>query len=321
MSRTRQRYLIYGLVVESEIPLTSVEPCGDAAAPVGLVLHLAPTDWFRRRTPDVPQDSDDWIRHVVLGDGSVYIRVHEVFEAIVAPDGSSVACAPLGDDDDRAVEAHLVTFALSAALTLQGEECLHATVVGRQGRTVGLIGPSGAGKSTLAAFLIARGAHLVTDDMLRLAFAPGAVRAYPGPGRLKLFEDTAHTLLPDATSDGGFSFNRFSGKLMFRSAGLAVPAGPVALAALFWLGAPAPSGEPPVEVRALAGMEKAKVLLASAMNIRYVAPERLARQMAFVERLAQALPVHALGYERRYALLPRVADEIWRAIGLPAAGA
>jgi len=312
-SRARHRYLIYGLVVESELALTSVEKCA-SDDPVAIHLTFASNEWFRERAPHVPQDSGDWVRHAVLPDGSVFVRAHEVFEAIVSADGRRVICAALADDDDRAVEAHLVTFALSAALTLQGEECLHATVVEREGRGIGLIGSSGAGKSTLAAFLIGRtGASLVTDDMLRLRFAEEGVLAFPGPGRLKLFEDNARTVLPNATHDGGFSLNRFSGKLMFQSP-RAVGRDPVPLATLFWLGDPAPLHEGEVGVRPLVGMEKAKVLLSSAMDIRYVETERLARQMRFVERLARRLPVLALAYERRHALLPGVVNRIERAI-------
>ena len=84
------------------------------------------------------------------------------------------------------------------------------------GEIFGFLGPSGAGKSTLAAFLLTEGATLVTDDMLRVTFAEGEVMAYPGPHRLKLFEETALRFLPNAASDG--SFNRLSRKIMVEPA-------------------------------------------------------------------------------------------------------
>ena len=56
-------------------------------------------------------------------------------------------------------------------------------------------GRIGAGKSTLAAFLVSRGARLVTDDLLRLAIDDDGVKAYPGPRRIKLMPDSKERYL------------------------------------------------------------------------------------------------------------------------------
>src|SRR5262249_11444420 len=123
----------------------------------------------------------------------------------------------LGDTDPVSFEAYLVNFALSGALLQQGEEPLHATVVDFGDRAIGLLGNSGAGKSTLAAFLIAQGGTLVTDDILRVTFASEVILAQPGPNRLKLFDEPAKRYLPGAVSRG--HFNPLSGKFMFQPTG------------------------------------------------------------------------------------------------------
>ena len=51
------------------------------------------------------------------------------------------------------------------------------------------------------------------------------------------------------------------------------------------------------------------------MNLRYQAIDRLARQMAFAERLAANVPVHALRYPRTFAAMDRVVAEIRGALG------
>ncbi len=170
---TRHLYRLYGLAVESEPRLISAQPWpdGDAAPVVRITFGTA--DFFEQKAGGLRQDCEDWIRHVVLADGSIYIRVNEVFEAVMTADGRDVVCAPLGDVDERTFEANLTNFAFSTSLTLQGEECLHATVVAVGDRAVGLLGPSGSGKSTLSAFLLARGVTLVTDDMLRVIHTYG----------------------------------------------------------------------------------------------------------------------------------------------------
>lgn len=308
------RYLAYGLLVESEFRLTTI---GEAALydrpPIELSFELSGT--LRRRVGAFPADPDDWVQHAVLADGSVYMKVDGVFEALVSADGRSVRCAPPGDIDRRSFEANLLNFAFSAALTLQGEEPLHATVLDLDGRAFALLGPSGTGKSTLAAFLVAQGATLVTDDMLRLTFAHDKALAHHGPHRLKLFEEPARRLLPDAVSDG--YFNVLSEKFMIEPAGARhARRDPRPLAALFWLGEPPAQPESDdISATRLSGVELMRVLTASAMDIRNHTPDRLARQLNFVEHIGRTLPVYALQYPRRYELLDEVAGEIRRVVG------
>jgi hypothetical protein len=310
----RWRYVVYGIVIESEIPLHSIEVAADATADAAISISLGPSTYFQARTRGLATSPDDWFHHAVLADGDVYIRADEIFEAVVSSDGRNATCARLASIDDRSFEANLLNFVLSIALTLRGEEPLHATVVDLDNRAVGLLGPSGAGKSTLAAFLIGQGATLITDDILRLTFADGRAFAHFGPHRLKLFDESAKRFLPGAIAEG--HWNSMSGKIMIRPHA----SGPERrasrpLAAMFWLGEPdLPSAEFTVTSTRLAGIELARALTVSAMEIRYYAPDRLTRQMRFVERLTHVLPVFALRYARSYSLLEEVADEIRRQV-------
>ena len=170
--------MIYGLVIESELHLTSVDEATDEDGGAAIELAFGSPQELQAATPAVAADPDDWLRHVVLADGRLYIKLGNIFETVISADGRTVICAPPGDVDRRSFEASLMNYVLSAALTLQGEEPLHSTVVEFDGRAVGLLGRSGAGKSTLAACLIGKGADLFTDDMLRLHFAGGAAMAW-----------------------------------------------------------------------------------------------------------------------------------------------
>ena len=305
----RHRYCVYGLVVESELRLSSVQSCCDERAPA-ISITEAPDGFFAQRAAGLRRDSEEWIRHVVLDDGSVYMRVNSIFETIVTADGRLVASAKLGTVDDRTFEANLVTFALTTSLTLQGEECLHATVVAFDGKAIGLLGSSGAGKSTLSACLLAQGASLITDDMLRVTFAGEGVLAHSGPHRLKLLDDSARHFLPGAVTQG--SFNTLSGKTMFEpSCPTNAESRGTPLSALVWLAEEeAPSGDPEVSIQRLTGIERVKILTRSTMNIRYVTPERLMRQLRFAEQMARAVPIFSIRYPRDYAALPAVAEAL-----------
>lgn len=312
--KARHRYLVYGLVIESELPLTSVHEAAGGDGCADITLLAGSPDYFRAIVPAGARDPEDWIEHVVLDDGGVYMKSSDVFEATISANGRSTLCRMLGDVEQRAFEANLLNFVVSASLTLQGEETLHATVLEMEGRAVGLLGQSGAGKSTLAAYLISRGADLITDDMLRVSFAGDAILAHPGPYRLKLLDQPATGFLPEAVADG--HFNALSGKIMVRPRrerrGHRTPS---RLAALFHLGDPDDDTISDVSSTRLSGLELARTLMSSAMDTRYAGSSRMEHQMRFVARVAALLPVHALRYPRTVAALDGVAREIRRIIG------
>jgi hypothetical protein len=302
-------YRVYGMAVASDVELGSLEACNAAASQSAVTLGMKSADFFRGITEGLTFDPDDWFQQAVLADGALYMRCEGLLECVVSADGRRVAWGRLGDAEPVSFEAHLLNFAFSAALLQQGEEPLHATVVDLDGRTIGLLGESGAGKSTLAAFLIAQGGELVTDDMLRLTFTADTVLAHRGPNRLKLFDEPARRFLPAAVNQG--HFNPLSGKLMFQLSG--APHGPGAprpLSALFHLGEATD-----VSMTQVRGAGLVKAILSSTMNTRLHTSARLARQFSFAERLARLLPVYDAGYPRAYPALEQVAAKIREAAG------
>jgi hypothetical protein len=310
------RYAVYGLVVASEQPFGSLEPaCG--ADDLTITIRFAGPDGLAIALPGGPPETtpDDPVVQVMLDDGSVYLKVEDIFEVVVSPDGRDVICSASPSVDRRTFEANLMNFVLGTALTLRGEEPLHSTVIDLDGRAIGLLGYSGAGKSTLAALLIKRGADLVTDDMLRVEFSRGAPFAHQGPYRLKLLDEPGRRFLPDALADG--HFNSISGKLMVRPRETGrVRSGPLPLAGLYYIGE-LPGRPRPVAVSSvrLSGLELVKVILSSSMDDRYTVPNRLARQMAFAAQLSRMLPIYSLRYPRSFDVMDEVAEEIRRTIG------
>lgn len=86
---------------------------------------------------------------------------------------------------------------LAAALHHAGELCFHASAVALGSVAVAFLGAKGAGKSTLAWALVRAGAKLLTDDTLRVT-AGMPPRAFPGLHELRLRDDAAHWLPPEA---------------------------------------------------------------------------------------------------------------------------
>jgi hypothetical protein len=304
------KYSVYGLTVASDFPLALPREASEESANLRVNLELVSPDNFPATAQDRASAEGGRFQHAVLDDGSVYMRWEDFFEFVITADGRRVLCKMLSKAEIESFEAYLTTFALSGALIQQGEEALHATVVATDGSAVGLIGPSGAGKSTLAAFLIARGGDLVTDDMLRLEFRDDIAVAFPGPCRLKLFKEPAQRILKQALDCG--RFNPLTEKLIFQPVSfIDRRKDPHPLSALYFLDTPPEHGDPnSISIERLFGVDLFKTIAASTINSRLNAADRLERQFRFAERIANSIPVYKLMYQRDYDLLDQVADLI-----------
>jgi hypothetical protein len=306
VSAGRSRHAVYGLVVDSDFTLDALPTLGRGDVAADVRILLAPPGYFASYDPRPHPEM--WYRYERLVDGRIHLGIPGVLQAEIAGDGRSALCAPVADGDTRAFAANVLNFVLTIALTLQGEEPLHATAVRLGKRAIGLLGESGSGKSTLAAFLLAQGAALVTDDLLRLGFDSGEATAFRGPSRLKLFEEQARLLLPSAARDA--AFNPMSGKLLVEADSPAIDEH-LPLAALFWLGEPAPSeDDAAVAVRRMQGGEAMQILLSCTLHRDHRPVERLERQLRVIQRIAQVVPLFALGYARRHDQLPCVAAAV-----------
>lgn len=116
---------------------------------------------------------------------------------LVSSDGSKVRSALPAVAAWR-WERLLFAQVLPLAAALRGRELFHASAVALGTSAFAFVGLSGSGKSSLAAHLVARGATLVTDDVLALEPTPDGVLAHPGA---KLVGVARHEL--DAMSGRG----------------------------------------------------------------------------------------------------------------------
>ena len=273
---------------------------GDVASSMGAVDHVTVDDWMTSRA---------------YASGELEIEWKDWLTLWLNPDGTQLQYRVQECTYPSAFEAYIANFAISAALLLQGEETLHATVIVFEGLGIGLLGGSGAGKSTLAAHLLGLGSELVTDDMLRITETGGAVYAEPGQPRIKLFEETARRHYPAGLNRG--RWNPVSEKYLFDTDDLTKPRERRRLDALLWLTEPIEGQPDAVTCERLAGLELFKVLTGSTMNSKLQTPDRLARQLRYTQWVAGKLPVYALRYPRRHDIFPEVVAAI-RALQLAA---
>jgi hypothetical protein len=236
---------------------------------------------------------------------------------IVAADGRSVTGAPPSGPRWR-WERLVLAQALPLASALQGMEVLHASAVCLDGRAVAFLGRPGAGKTTLATRLLARGARLLTDDVLAVTTDGATVWGHRGGAVARIDAETVRGMTAAERAALGQVEAR-GAKWQVRP-----PAGParVRLGALYVLsGEPGDTGGAGVTVRPVAPVDPG-VLLGSAFLPYLAGPERLRRQLDVAAAIAATVPLFAVAAARSAgpaAAADAVAEHARRAVaGAPA---
>lgn len=298
------RYELYGLQIDSQIRLP-VEESALAGQPDTVIL-AATTPEIDRLCAGVPlgPGGETWYRHARLPDGGMHLRWEDMFACIVEGTGRRIWVAPLGAASMESLHVYFLGHAIAVALAAMGEEPLHATVVARPGRCVALMGESGAGKSTLAAYLVSRGARLVTDDLLRVSIDGPAVLAYPGPRRIKLMPDSRARYLGGHAE--GVPMHPLSGKFILPLEPGMVHEGIARLDEVFLLDwppddVPDPRAEKPSQRDAML-----RVIVGTSV-VRLVDAARLARQFEFAQAIVSRVPVRRLLQPNDMDRLPETA--------------
>jgi hypothetical protein len=306
-------YCVYGLRLRTSLPLTfpaeSPETAGDPDVEIREdstgVLAGALT-----RSGLAP-DREVWMQHARLSDGSTYVRWEDLFHFLIPGDGRRIVYGRLGNASEESIQTYLLGQVLSYALTKQGHETLHATVVVIGGRAVGFLGESGMGKSTLAAAFLKTGATLLTDDLLRLSPHGAGYLAFPGPPRIKLLPHAAEELISWRWS--GSPMYPQGEKLVIPLPAAQIAPQPVELAALYALSEPEESDDPQaVSVRPLSQREALIELLAHTFNRKILDHARLIRQFQAAQAVAAAIPVRVLAYPRQIERIFDVCDAVRR---------
>ena len=182
-----QRYQVYGLVVDSALPLPELLPAGDQ--PVDASIQLGPVP----AALDEAEVRTDWCelsRREFLFSIESVARYHVAEGQRITLEIDPQARAPAAD-----VRLWLLGSAFGALLHQRGLLPLHVSAVKAPMGVWAFTGESGEGKSTLAAFLHLRfGWPLVSDDVSVVRVENGQPLVHPGPRKLKLWQDALDTL-------------------------------------------------------------------------------------------------------------------------------
>lgn len=150
MNETTKLYKAFGLVIESELPIPSLQALDEGTADVRIVRAAL------RGLVDTNAPRTGEMHNVILTMSDTLFRVTNgnLIEADVA-EGDTEAYAAM----------YLMGSCMGAILVQRGFMLLHGSCVTDGRRSILITGDSGAGKSTLAAEFLKNGWKLVTDDV------------------------------------------------------------------------------------------------------------------------------------------------------------
>jgi hypothetical protein len=302
----RFSYNLYGVTVRTPWLL----PYQETAAEREQIFEIMPAQasvFEGMRTAESQRRT--WYDHRRLGDGAEYYSSPGILEMLTSPDGRRTLVRSLRGADDEPFLVCAVQFGVSFGLLKVGIEQLHATVIAAQGKAFAFLGYSGWGKSSLASTFLEAGFSVLTDDMLILKKAGDAFYPLPGPSHLKLYQDVAHSVLPDRVAGPGFT--AVSDKAIIplhREASLEKP---VPLQCIYVLNRPGRTASGSrVTIRRVSKQQATLLLVRHPSNRVLPDSKRLALQFRQNAEIASVVPVKRLSYPRRFDFLPTVRDAL-----------
>jgi len=191
------RYQVYGLQIDSTLPLRALLPGrSDCACDLRIEWHHDAGSVY---------DADRWVRAPLAepcaaADVSLWRADGNAGELLKLQ--IAVAGRPCEFVLDAAARRLSVVFpsdlpigmvkpyffgsVMSSVLRLRGTICLHASALVLHDRAVVILGPKTAGKSTTAAAMADRGSTILADDVAAITPAGDAFEVHPGPMHLQL---------------------------------------------------------------------------------------------------------------------------------------
>lgn len=183
MGEYTHHYRVCGWHFASMRPIEGLAPVAPAPADV----HVAFATFDLPATPPLSTRAGLSVHGPHLA-----VIVHPLLGKIRIEDGARITADHSAEAEPGLLRAWILGTAFGVLCQQRGEPVLHASAVHHDGRALVIAGRSGAGKSTTAAALIARGAGLLADDIVRIDL--GAMAVWPGYPSMKLWRNSADAL-------------------------------------------------------------------------------------------------------------------------------
>jgi hypothetical protein len=245
------------------------------------------------------------LRYVGMADFAVNLRGTEIillhFEAVSSRD---------------TLRHLLLDQTLPMVLGLHGIPTLHASTVVTPRGVCAFLGPAGAGKSTLAASFASVGYPALGDDCLAIKEDRGffAIPAYPG---LRLWTDSAESLSTDWSNAPAVAHYTRKRRVLNVAAAERFPTRPVRMAVIYSIarGATGNGTDTTPTIEPLRPNEIFLQLLSASFMLDITDRSVLTRNLRFIERMLNSVPVRRLRVPDGFSSLPKVREAVLKDLG------
>lgn len=198
MTVASEQLLLYGLRIESELPLHQNRWVPRDEPPDVIIRVGEPMASTDHPPPGHVLFELEVGRRLYCAtsrdDGRYVLRCHRTCDFVIDAGLRDVTVHVVSGADPELASVLVTGTLLSFLLELRGHVVLHASAVDVGGVAVAFVGATGMGKSTMAALMCADGAALVTDDVLRLDVddSDRAPTCHAGATELRLRKAAGH---------------------------------------------------------------------------------------------------------------------------------
>jgi hypothetical protein len=289
---------VYGLGLSVNVPLAGLRGLAPASK-VDVALHVGglPASPAERESGSPPfhvsEETDEAgnpVRTIARTPAGHYrIDYPDGTRVVVDSQGARVwAQGGVPDVEDTA--AYLLGPVLGFVLRVRGINCLHASAVAVGGRACVFAGASGSGKSSTAALFARAGFAVMGDDVTPITEEDGRFLAQPAYPRLRLWPESVEGLFGDRARLPPMVAGWDKRFLDLTEAPFRFQREPLPLAAIYLLDAS--PGAPGIE--RVAPREAVMSIVAGTFATYMLDRERRARELDFVTRLVDRVPVRRL---------------------------
>ena len=304
------RYCIYGLTLESDLPLRAAAPA--AGRPIDVTFTMEPLTgsapgtrspgeafWYQSDWVDDRSGAPGLVIYRSLHTGAFRIRYSDGVEFLIDADGRHIAGRVPSDAGLSDVACYVTGPVLGFVLRLRGVIALHASAVEVAGRAILLVGDARAGKSTAAAVLATMGCKVITEDIAALSIEQETVSVREGCPEIALRPDAVAQLFGSAEALPRFSDTWEKRRLDLTEMG-AFSSGTVRLGGVYMLTNTDSVPNAPC-ITALSTGGAMVELLANVYGNRLFHDELRMRELDTVHRVVRSVPVRvaATGAEQR----------------------
>jgi len=294
-------HIVFGLTVESNLPIPGLSPRECSTQGADVELHLGVS---RVSGKDVRDASEELTYASSYTDESgnpalrIWKTTDDLFLRLAYYDGVQFWLARNGKSlwavwpetatlEDAA--SYLLGPVFGLLLRLRGVTCLHASAVSIDNQCVVFVGAEGMGKSTTAAAFAQRGFGVISDDVAALGESPDGFQVLPAYPHVCLWHDSVEMLYGSAEALPRFSAGWEKRRLALGDQGTHFETRSLALGAIYLLGDRRPERAPSVErVGPQSGLLS---LVADTFASRVLDREMRAQEFTVLGRLVTTVPI------------------------------